>query len=244
MNQFIITYVYLIEGGKIKNYCLINLLLSEVMVLFCLSHTSDRSLPPKLTPHSPSIYSPGRIFPKCNREGQFTPCLIYVLQGNPSLCMVHVLHSIRLPSFGLLCKVQYLSMQLHILATAYFFLAFLRESSKPEEQIQMFLNLASLIQNSRWQDFTWKCTRLTQHLFLLTSHFYDQRFWSLPPLLSRKNSTSELNGKRLSIIVEKYLICFSRHAEEGSLAFGVRSGMRAGATAADTPESNLALFNF
>ena len=99
----------------------------------------------------------------------------------------------------------------------------------------MFLNLASLIQNSRWQDFTWKCTRLTQHLFLLTSHFYDQRFWSLPPLLSRKNSTSELHGKRLSIILEKCLICFSRHAEEGSLALGVRSGMRAGATAADTP---------
>lgn len=114
----------------------------------------------------------------------------------------------------------YLSMQLHITHTGNSILlpASLRESSKPEEQIQMVLSLASSIQNSRWQDFIWKRTRLTQHLFLLTSHFYDQRFWSFPPLLSRKNTTPELHGKRLSIIWGKYLICFHRHAEEDSLA--------------------------
>lgn len=85
----------------------------------------------------------------------------------------HVLHSIHLPSLGLLPEVQYLSMQLHIhiLATAYFFLASLRENSKPEEQIQMFFSLASSLHNSRWQDFIWKCTKLTQHLLLLTITF-------------------------------------------------------------------------
>lgn len=35
----------------------------------------------------------------------------------------------------------------------------------------MFLSLASSIQNSRWQDFTWKCTKLTQHLLLLAITF-------------------------------------------------------------------------
>lgn len=85
----------------------------------------------------------------------------------------HVLHSIYLPSLGLLSKVQHLSMQLHIhiLATVYSFLASLRESWKPEEQIQMFLSLASSVQNSRWQEFIWKCIRLTQHLLLLTITF-------------------------------------------------------------------------
>lgn len=91
---------------------------------------------------------------------------------------------------------QYMSMQLHIhtLATVYSFLASFRESLKPEEQIQMFLSLASSIQNSRWQNFIWKCTRLTQHLLLPTITFYDQRFWSLPPVLSRKNTTKSCMG--------------------------------------------------
>lgn len=195
------------------------------MVLFCLSHTSEHPPPPRPT-QLPSVYYPAWIFPKCDTEGQFTPRLVYVLWGIPSLCMVLYSESSTcyIPS---ICQVldsypKYsiwvCNYTLHILATAYFLPASLRESSKPEEQIQMVLSLASSIQNSRWQDFIWKRTRLTQHLFLLTSHFYDQRFWSFPPLLSRKNTTPELHGKRLSIIWGKYLICFHRHAEEDSLA--------------------------
>lgn len=127
-------------------------------------------------------------------------------------------------------------MQLHIhtLATVYSFLASLRESLKPEEQIQMFLSLASSIKNSRWQNFIWKYTRLTQHLLLPTITFYDQRFWSLPPMLSRKN-TPKSCMKWLSIMGEKYLVCFRRHVEEGSFAVGNKSEMRAGANAGAAP---------
>lgn len=192
------------------------------MVLFCLSHTSEHPPPPPRP-------TPKYLLSCVNFSKMWHWGAIHTL---PSLCFVrkpfplhgslfrkfHVLHSIHLPSLGLLSILIWVcNYTLHILATAYFSRP-LRESSKPEEQIQMVLSLASSIQNSRWQDFIWKRTRLTQHLFLLTSHFYDQRFWSFPPLLSRKNTTPELHGKRLSIIWGKYLICFHRHAEEDSLA--------------------------
>lgn len=146
------------------------------MVLFCLSHTSEHLHPAN---SQVFIYPAGWILPKCDTG--LTPCLVYVLQGNPSLCSVLYSGSSMcyIPSIcqglELFSKVQYLSMRLHIhiLAMAYFFLASLRESSKPEEQTQMFLSLAPSIQYSRGPDFIWKCTRLTQHLLLLTSHFYD-----------------------------------------------------------------------
>lgn len=169
------------------------------MVLFCLSHTSH-ILPSHPKP-PPRIYSPGWIFPKCDRERQFTlPNLCFA--RNPSLqgsCatfhqFARVLDSY--PKYSIwVCNYTY--WQQHT------FLASLKLKARGANQ--MFLNLASLIQNSRWQDFTWKCTRLTQHLFLLTSHFYDQRFWSLPPLLSRKNSTFELTCMgRGALSFEKY----------------------------------------
>lgn len=50
------------------NYCLINLLLSEVMVLFCLSHTSERSLPPKLPPSQVFILL-GEFFQNVTEKG-------------------------------------------------------------------------------------------------------------------------------------------------------------------------------
>lgn len=132
------------------------------------------------SPHwLPSINSPGWILLKCDTEvnlhiAYFIFCKeTFPLHGS-LFRKLHVLHSIHLPSLGLLSKVQCLSMQLptHMLTTAYLFLASLRESSKPEEQIQMFLSLGSSIQNSKWQAFIWRCTRLTQHLLLLTITFF------------------------------------------------------------------------
>lgn len=124
-------------------------------------------------------------------EGRFC-LLIYVLQRKPIPLQGSCATFHPFAKSWTLIKVQYLVCN-YILATAYFFLASLRKQSQGSKSRCSWIILNS---NSRWQDFTWKCTRLTQHLFLLTSHFYDQRFWSLPPLLSRKNSTFELHGKR------------------------------------------------
>lgn len=169
------------------------------MVLFCLSHTFWAFFS-----HLTFKY----LFSWVNSFNMWHRGAIYTLLG---LCFsrkpfplhgslfrkFHVLHSIYLLSFELLPKVQCLSMQLHIriLETVYSFLDSLRESWKPVEQIQMFFGLASSVQNSRWQDFIWKCTRLAQHLLLLTITVLWPKILKFASSLSRKYTPPELHGK-------------------------------------------------
>lgn len=120
----------------------------------------------------------GRFFQNVTQRGnthlaQFIFCKETLPLHDSLFRKTHVLHSIHLPSLGLLSKntvFEYAIAHAHSGST-YFFLASPRESSKPEEQIQMFFCLASSVLNFRWQVFIWKCTKLTQHLLLLTITF-------------------------------------------------------------------------
>lgn len=127
MYQIIITYISLIGGRGIEYCCLINL-------LFCLSHASEHFFPtliPAPSPLTPEYLFSWMNFSKMRHRGAVhtLPGLCFTRKPFPLHSSLfrkfHVLHSIHLPSLGLFFKVQYWSMQLHIhiLATAYFFLA-------------------------------------------------------------------------------------------------------------------------
>lgn len=162
----------------------------------------------------------------------------YILQGNPYYTWVSI-QAIPCATFAPFAKsypkysIWVCNYILHILAIAYYrpLPTSLRESSKPVKQIQMLWIEAGTLCLELWiAQFCLEVYQAYSTPSVANHHVFITRVWRLPPFLNRKNYTLKLH--ETSSLFERNK---GRHAEDGSLAAGSKSGTRAGATATAAP---------
>lgn len=203
------------------------------MVLFCLSHT--RAFSSHLTfEYLLSWVNSSKMW---HREAIYTfPGLCFARKPFPlhgSLFRkFHVLHSMYLPSLGLIQSTVFEYAITHTHTGNSMLFPGLSEkvrSQGSKSRCSWFWHARFRILDGRTRLEVYQAysapALANNHIFMTKDSRVCLLCWAGRP-------PPGLHGKWLSIIWEKYLICSRGHVEEGRFAVGSKSGMRAGAIAA------------